>query len=190
MLTVITGPMYAGKTSALISHAMAHVIAGKFVIAFKPANDTRYDKIDIISHSGHKFPAIPIDSEKPGKSLSIMFDFESIDNHHVDVVCFDEAQFFNKRNFEQVIEQLLYVENKILIVAGLSQDFEGRPFGGMPHCLAISDDIIHLKAVCSKSKELFAATRTYKKNVGNGDQVEVGGTELYEARSFKHWIKE
>jgi len=186
MLTVITGPMYSGKTSALISRAMAHVIAGKFVVAFKPANDIRYDKIDIISHSGHKFPAIPINPDIPQICLD-MLDKYKADGKSVDVVCFDEAQFFNEDLFEILIRYLVLESRKTVIIAGLSQDFKGEPFGAMPYCLATADDIVHLKAVCMKSKELFSATRTFKRG-GKSSQVEVGGAELYEARSFKYWI--
>ncbi len=188
MLTVITGPMYSGKTSCLISKVTSYAVAGKFALCFKPSNDTRYDANNAVSHDGQKTVAIPIDRGSPIHCFKYIAEFENV-GRTVDVVCFDEAQFFYKGRFEQIISQLLYVEHRTLIISGLSQDYDGKPFGAMPYCLAIADDIVHLKAVCNKSKEIGVATRTYKKS-GNNNQVEVGGTELYEARSFRHWIEE
>lgn len=184
MLTVFTGPMYAGKSSALISRAMAHVIAGKFVLAFKPVNDDRFDKINIVSHSNYSFPAIPLEINSPSDIFLHISDYSSTGTN-VDVVCIDEAQFFE--GIYEVVRELVYYEKKIVIVSGLSQDYKGEPFGEMPELLAIADDIVHLKSVCNKSKQINTATRTFKKK-HNGQQVEVGGKELYEARSFKHWL--
>jgi thymidine kinase len=107
----------------------------------------------------------------------------------VDVVVIDEAQFFSTEIIE-VVEDLLYKRRKTIILSGLSQDSSGNPFGAMPHLLAIADDIIHLKAVCSKSKVIGAATRTFRKDESNTNQVAVGGSEMYEPRSFDEWLRE
>lgn len=182
MLTVITGPMYAGKTSALISKAIAHVIAGRLVIGFKPSNDERYDKENIVSHAGYKFPAIRLDIKNPTEAFKYLSKW--------DVFVFDEVQFFDAYGFEQLITQFLYGEEKIIIVSGLSQDSDGKPFGAMPTLLYMADEIVHLKAVCSKCKKINLATRTYRKDKNNKKQVLVGGAELYEARCFSCWMED
>jgi len=51
MLTVITGPMFSGKTNMLISMATSHQIAGHTIQVFKPAKDDRYSVDKIVSHS-------------------------------------------------------------------------------------------------------------------------------------------
>jgi thymidine kinase len=184
MLTVFTGPMYAGKSSALISRAVAHAIAGQYVVAFKPDSDDRYDKINIVSHSNYSFPALPINKDFATLILRHVQEYEDTGNH-VDVVCIDEAQFFD--GVYEVVRELVYFKKKTVLVSGLAQDYKGDPFGDMPNILAIADDIVHLKSVCNKSNRVGVATRTFKKK-HNGQQVEVGGKELYEARSFEHWL--
>lgn len=184
MLTVITGPMFSGKSSALISKAMAHVIAGDFVVAFKPSNDDRYDKSHIVTHGKNKFPAYPIDIKNVRDSV-----YECLDKiahrNAADVICFDEAQFFESETFISAVED--FTSSSHVIVAGLIQDYKGVPFGAMPHVAAIADNIVCLKAVCSKCKKINAATRTFRK-IKDTKQVVVGGTDVYEARCFECWM--
>lgn len=173
--------MFAGKTSRLISLAKAHRIAGKRVKLFKPERDNRYEVSNISTHDGLTIGCSVVEDSNF---------YETLGGFNPDVVCIDETQFFEEHKLKQFIVQMLYAEKKEVIVAGLSQDSDGRPFGAMPHLLAIADDIIHLKAVCSASNEIGIATRTYRKDKTNDSQVLVGGKDLYEARCFKEWINE
>jgi len=184
MLTVINGPMFAGKTSRLISLAFANVIAGKNVVGFKPSNDTRHSKSNglIITHDKHQFPAHILNKDAPDRCFDVIFKITP----RPDVIIFDEAQFFDVKKFETLIERMIYAWGYEVICAGLSQDSEGRIFGPMPYLLAVADNIINLKAVCAECKTLHAATRTFRKD-GSTEQVAVGGAELYEPRCFGCW---
>jgi thymidine kinase len=73
-----------------------------------------------------------------------------------------------------------------VIVAGLPQDSYGKPFGAMPTILAMADNIVCLKAVCSKCKKINSATRTYRK-IQDKAQVVVGGIDMFEPRCFECW---
>jgi thymidine kinase len=192
MLTVITGPMFSGKTERLISLCTAHYFAGHEVMAFKPSNDDRYNGSFITSHANAKWLAEPV---RPDKSIQICNNATECcsrahsPNFHIDVVAIDEAQFFESQDLIKAVETLLYEFEMSVIISGLSQDSDGKPFGAMPHLLAIADDIIHLKSVCAKSKKIGAATRTYRKDKTNTNQVAVGGSEMYEPRSFETWLE-
>lgn len=184
-LTVITGPMYSGKSSRLIAMCRSYSIAGRPVYIFKPDNDCRYSCTKVVSHNGDKLEAIPIDRE----SVSIYscgIDFFTKEP----VIAFDEVQFFNSYSITQIITQLLYVEQSTVICAGLSNDSDGKPFGAMPHLLSIADEIISLTAVCSHCKQIAKATRTYRKNGLPSEQVLIGGKDEYEARCFNCWMLE
>lgn len=189
MLTVITGPMFSGKTERLISIGTAHHYAEHIVKAFKPANDDRYDETFITSHAQNKWLAVPINPKKPKGIADKIYEQEDVTSRRVDVVLIDEAQFFDAEDLIFTIEHLLYIDERTIILSGLSQDSEGRPFGAMPHLLAIADDIVHLKSVCAKSKCVGTATRTFRKDETNKNQVAVGGAEMYEPRSFKEWLQ-
>lgn len=183
MLTVITGPMFAGKSSALISRCMANVIADRYVIVFKPDNDIRYDKglTKITSHNMDTFPAVVLGRDFPSSCWDIIL----VSKRKPDVVAFDEAQFFEREEMLETIDMLISDKYDV-IIAGLSQDYKGNPFGAMPELLATADEIISLKAVCSNCKCIGIATRTYRKS-NDADQIVVGGVDKYEARCHACW---
>lgn len=186
MLTVITGPMFSGKTSALISRAMAHVIAGDFVIAFKPKIDDRYDKENIITHHNNKFPAYPVNSANTAEECGrVIHNLIVEQKQNIDVILYDEAQFFDITIIDSIDAYMRWAH---VIIAGLAQDSFGSPFGHMPTLLSMADNIVCLKAVCSKCKSINAATRTYRKTESR-DQVVVGGIDMFEPRCFRCWNK-
>ena len=67
MLTVYAGPMYAGKTTALIAELEDSLECGSNVLVVKPSIDNRYSDEDIVSHdgislqkaTGHKVKRLP-----------------------------------------------------------------------------------------------------------------------------------
>lgn len=183
MLTVITGPMFAGKSSKIISIRNANYVAGNKCALFKPGNDNRYSDYEIATHDGKR---VVVSAVLDSKSTKDVIDFVEIG---IDVFIFDEAQFFDPQFIIEVVEELLYKHKKDVVIAGLSQDSDGKPFGAMPYLLAIADDIVHLKSVCAKNKTIGTATRTYRKDKNNKNQVAVGGAELYEPRSFDAWLE-
>ena len=186
MLTVITGPMFSGKTSRLISLIDSNIIADMGTLIFKPSNDTRYDATNMIkTHSGRYSPAMAVDKNKPMDILSCLLNYET-EQFNVNTVAIDEVQFFKPDVICQLVNHLLFIEKRHVIVAGLSNDFEGKPFGAMPNLLSMADEIISLKAVCAKCKKINGATRTYRKS-DSKEQTVVGGAETYEPRCFDCW---
>jgi len=184
MLTVITGCMFSGKSSALISKGIAHVIAGNGVIAFKPANDDRYDLDNITTHHGDKFLAYAVPVDNLWDDANEVFSKYPLGDLEINVILIDEAQFFKKSEILMSINE--WNEWAHVIIAGLSQDSFGKPFGAMPELLSIADNIVCLRAVCSKCKRVNAATKTYRK-INNNEQVAVGGIDMYEPRCFGCW---
>lgn len=183
MLTVITGPMFCGKTSRLISLIETNIIAGFKAIVFFPSNDIRYGSINTIrTHSGRALSAKKVNKKSPTCMLSLC------QERKVDVIGIDEAQFFNASELNATVTNLLFLQKKHIIVAGLANDFEGRPFGAMPDLLGLADEIISLKAVCAKCKTIGTATRTFRKTEDKTQTV-IGGSEIYEPRCFICWME-
>lgn len=182
MLTVITGPMFAGKTSTLIALIEAHKIAGQKVLAFKPHRDDRYNENAYVTHDGQELAVQSVES------LDEVFIEVFGNNPNVDVVCFDEGQFFNPADLIKTVEMLTKHDYSV-VVAGLAQDSFGKPFGAMPQVMAMADRLIPLSAVCVKCKSIGAATRTHRK-CDSTEQVVVGGKDIYEPRCFRCWREE
>jgi len=173
-IDVICGPMFSGKSEELIRRVRRLQIAKLKVQIFKHGIDDRYHATRVVSHSSQSLEATPVN--KPIEILQKLLDSTR-------VVAIDEVQFFD--------EGIIDVVNKLarrgirVICAGLDQDFKGKPFGPMAELLAIADDVAKIHAVCTVCGG--TATKTYRKNPKNADQVLVGESNLYEARCRGHF---
>lgn len=167
-IEVVCGPMFSGKTEELIRRVKLALIAKQRVQVFKPFIDDRYADEYIISHSEQKVICTPIKS-----SVEVL----NLVRDNTRIVGIDEAQFFDDKIVD-VVEKLANRGIRV-IVAGLDQDFMGKPFGKMPELLAIAESTLKLKAVCMVCGG--QATKT-QRLTRSKEQIVVGSGEAYEAR--------
>ncbi len=135
---VICGSMFSGKTEELIRRLRRAEFAKQSVEIFKPAIDTRFSEMEVVSHDHHSIVSTPVDSSQ--NILLMVGD--------VDVVGIDEAQFFDD-GIVDVCNRLANMGLRV-IVAGLDMDFRGVPFGPMPALMAIADDVTKEHAICMR----------------------------------------
>lgn len=166
-IEVITGCMFSGKTEELIRRLNRARYARQTVVIVKPRIDARYAPDSVVSHSRQELRAIAIDEAQEI--------FEHAAN--VDVVGIDEAQFLGAP-LVPVVERLAN-EGRRVIIAGLDQDFLGRPFEPMPHLMAVAEYVTKNLAICMRCGN--PADRS-QRLVRREATVVVGGTETYEAR--------
>ena len=167
-IEVITGSMFSGKSEELIRRLRRAQIARQKVQIFKPLLDDRYCEDHIVSHSDMR---IASQNVKTSDELVRNVDDDT------EVVGIDEGQFFDA-NLPAACNTLAD-RGKRVIVAGLDQDYRGRPFDPMPQLLAVAEYITKTLAICVVCGA--PANRTYRK-IKRGGRVVVGGSELYEAR--------
>ncbi len=175
-IEVIAGCMFSGKTEELIRRLRRAEIAKQKVKIFKPKIDIRYSKNEIVSHSEQSMPSILIESAKEILQYS----------EEAQVIGVDEAQFFDL-DLVDVCNQLAN-EGKRVIVAGLDQDYTGKPFEPIPQLLAAAEYITKTLAICVVCGN--PADKTQRK-IHSSERVLVGASESYEARCRKcHYIPE
>lgn len=167
-IEVITGSMFSGKTEELIRRLKRALFARQLVQAFKPRIDDRYDAARIVSHE-----SLSVDAVAVATSASLL---ERVDPG-TQVVAIDEAQFFD-RGIVDVADELAGRGLRV-IVAGLDQDYLGRPFHPMPELMAIAEEVTKVRAVCTSCGG--TASRSQRLLPSSGT-VLVGGSESYEAR--------
>jgi thymidine kinase len=166
-IEVITGCMFSGKTEELIRRLNRARYARQTVIIFKPRIDARYAPDSVVSHSRQELSAVCIDEAH-----------EILDHaENVEVIGIDEAQFLGS-TLVPIVEHLAN-KGKRVIVAGLDQDFLGRPFEPMPHLMAVAEYVTKNLAICMRCGN--PADRS-QRLVRRDATVVVGGTETYEAR--------
>ncbi len=173
-IEVIAGSMFSGKSEELIRRLNRARIARQRVQVFKPGIDERYSIEEIASHSGQKHMSVPV-----ANTAEMM----SHVNDDTEVIGIDEAQFFDMAIIDAVNE--LAESGKRVIIAGLDQDFMGKPFEPMPQLLSIAEFITKTHAICVKC----GSTANYsQRTVESEERVEVGAADKYEARCRRCFI--
>lgn len=164
-IEVICGSMFSGKTEELIRRMKRAKYAKQRLEIFKPAIDTRYDEIKVVSHDSNAIQSTPVPSSSNILLLA----------SNVDVVGIDEAQFFDD-GLVDVCSQLANSGIRV-IVAGLDMDFRGKPFGPIPGLLSIAEYVTKVHAICLRCGAL--ANHSYRL-VADEALVRLGETDSYE----------
>lgn len=173
-IEVIVGSMFSGKSEELIRRVRRAQIARQKVQVFKPRIDDRYSKEEIASHSGMTHISKPV-----------MTAADLVKELHDDtqVVAIDEGQFFDM-GLVDVVNDLARTGRRV-IIAGLDQDYTGKPFEPMPQLLSVAEFITKTHAICVKC----GATANYSQRTVESEQrVEVGASDKYEARCRKCFV--
>jgi thymidine kinase len=173
-IEVIAGSMFSGKSEELIRRLRRARIARLKVQVFKPEIDVRYSRDHIVSHSEMRH-----ESRVARTASEILAKVEP----DTQVVGIDEGQFFD--------DELVNVVNTLagrglrVIVAGLDQDYTGRPFEPMPQLLAVAEYITKTHAICVRCGQPANYSQRIVEVEG---QVVVGAGDAYEARCRRCFV--
>ena len=171
---VIAGSMFSGKSEELIRRLRRAKIARQKVQVFKPEMDSRFAENQIVSHSEMRH-----DSANSRSATEIL---EKVDPD-TEVVGIDEGQFFDNGLVDVVNE--LAKRGVRVIVAGLDQDYTGKPWEPMPQLLAIAEYITKTHAICMKCGQPANYTQ---RTFDSEERVAVGGEGMYEARCRRCFV--
>ncbi|PYS33728.1 MAG: thymidine kinase [Acidobacteria bacterium] len=167
-IEVIVGSMFSGKSEELIRRLRRAKIARQKIQVFKPEIDSRFSDNHIVSHSEIKH-----ESANVRTSAEIRARVEA----NTEVVGIDEGQFFDN--------ELIAISNELaergvrVIIAGLDQDYTGKPWEPMPQLLAIAEYITKTHAICVKCGQ----PANYSQRIFESEErVAVGAAGMYEAR--------
>ena len=165
---VIAGSMFSGKSEELIRRLRRARIARQKVQVFKPELDSRFSDNHIVSHSEMRH-----ESANSRSAAEILAKVDA----DTEVVGIDEGQFFDN--------ELVNVANELarrgvrVIIAGLDQDYTGKPWEPMPQLLAIAEYITKTHAICMRcGQPANYSQRTFESE----ERVAVGAADKYEAR--------
>ena len=175
-LEVIAGPMFAGKTSALL--ARARTLDGE-VMLIKPSFDTRYGICEIKTHDGISANAFNL------TNTSEILNSKNVDA--ADYILFDEIQFFKAPNFEgDIIACIETLRDRHInvVCCGLDLNWKGVPFDIVADLRKLADKYTPLLARCAVCNA--PAPYSHKRRANNVD-IELGAEDLYEPRCPKHY---
>lgn len=158
-ITVITGCMFAGKTSRLLWLSRKHREDGRKVLIFKPHTDTRFGAGLVKTH------------DDDGEDAIILTDVRQVIAHSQPgiILAFDEAQFFAPEALLLTVPAVVEAGAKV-IIAVLDRKWNGDFFPGVPELKDLADNLIQLHARCACGKE---ADYSHRLSASTKD-VEVG----------------
>lgn len=156
-LTIITGPMFSGKTTTLLHTLRRYQLAGKEVLYIRHPMDDRK------KNTHNKL------------IRSVNFKSDNVSVEHADVVGFDEVQFYGKEIVPRV--RALVESGTIVIVSGLDGDCDQKKFGHILDLIPICDKVKKLHAICNTC----GAKARFSKRITPDcrDQVMIGGSDKY-----------
>lgn len=172
-LTVVIGPMFAGKSTFIINKI--NNLDGKY-LAIKPSLDKRYGDSEIVSHDKKRIKAISIEN--------LYNFFSKINISEYKNIFIDEAQFFSR-----LIDSIEFLEkfNGNIYVCGLNGDFKRKPIGEINYLISRADEVKNLKGKCFKCKNPSSFSL---KICGDSSQIDIGGSEKYQpvcGSCYKHY---
>lgn len=166
-IELICGPMFSGKTTALIRRLSESVADGHRVLVVKPSSDTRYGEDEIVTHDGSRIPATQIGGIDGLLGIA----------KNAEVVGIDEVHFFDAGLVD--VCKTLAGTGVHVICAGVDLDHRGRLFDVIERLEAVANQVVRLTASCSVCGKTATLT---KRLVAGDDRIVVGGVGAYEPR--------
>lgn len=140
-IEVITGPMFSGKSTALLARVRREQQKGRRVVVMKSKVDNRYSLDSVVTHSG--------DSELCRAVQNLMsYKKDMIAEYSAcQVLAIDEAQFFP--DLVEFCTEAAERDNKIVYVSGLDGDYLRRRFGQVLELIPLANSVTKLSAKCA-----------------------------------------
>lgn len=175
-VTVVVGPMFAGKTTHLIATVERLAAAGQRLQVFRPTVDTRAPGNTLTTHAGERLAHAHVET--------VCGAADALRALHASTSCvvLDEIQFWG----EDVVGFIwsLALRGVDVVVAGLEFDSRREPFAITAELLLGADHVVALSSACARCGA--RAGHTARLNPG-GERVAVGGADAYEARCDECW---
>jgi len=178
--------MNAGKSTSLLQSNHNYLESGLDTMIFLPNETSKLSKGRIVSRIGLKAKAIIAN-----KDFNFIEYVKDKQTKQLSCILIDEAQFLTKsqvRQLGQVADKLNYP----VMCYGIRTDFRGELFEGSSELLALADNLIELKTICSHCvrKATMVVRRDKKgKVVTEGTKVVVGGNDIYTPVCRNHFRK-
>ena len=138
-LTIVLGPMYAGKTSNLIGNFRAYQQAGRRVLAVNYAEDTRYSMHMLSSHDQDMIVCT---------HALALYELSPDVLKDIDIIMVNEAQFFP--DVVAWTRCMVDEQHKQVELYGLDGDFLRQPFeSNWLALIPFADEVVKIKARCA-----------------------------------------
>lgn len=175
-LHLIIGPMFSGKTTALLRLLFNEAAIDLRVLYINHERDNRSEG----PYSTHN----PLYKEQLSSKSNVNFvsskELNGLDIKEYDVIGIDESQFFD--DLEEVVSWCDLHKKKV-IIAGLDGDYKRDKFGKILDLIPKAEKIEKLTAYCKicagKNPRIVKEASFTKRIEESEDQILVGGSDKY-----------
>ena len=178
--------MNAGKSTSLLQSNHNYLENNLETLLFLPKEKVSFNEGKIVSRIGIDAKAIEVNSH---------FNFyeyvNTLEYKNLSCILIDESQFLTKKQVGQ-LGSIADNLNIPVMCYGIRTDFRGELFEGSATLLAIADNLIELKTVCSEcSRKATMVVRLNEKGEvqTHGEQVQLGGNDIYKVVCRKQFQK-
>lgn len=177
-LSLVVGPMWAGKSSYILSKIRRYRAIGWDVYVITNALDHRYGHYVISSHDNDQFPAVSVRNLLPLR--------DEPQYKQAKLIVLEEAQFF--QDLVSFVLKAVEEDGKHVLCVGLDGDSERRPFGDILKLIPYCDTLEKITSLCGECKDGTAALFSYS-CVEKKEQVAVGAESMYQPLCRKHYLE-
>jgi thymidine kinase len=179
-LEILLGPMFAGKSSAILRLVNRYKALGWPICIISHASDSRYcEDSQLMNHDRMGVPC--------EKWSTLMDHITDPSVYKSRLIIIDEAQFFT--DLREFIEYAVDHIGKSVVVVGLDGDADRKAFGQVLDCIPLADKVTKLTALCKACGDGTEAIFTFcQKPTEKASQVCVGGAEMYSPLCRKHFL--
>lgn len=172
-LELFVGPMWSGKTSALVRIYKQFSYCEMKILSINYVHDKRYSDTSISTHDKIEIPCVH--GEKLSDISDILNDHLTEEFKNSNVILINEGQFF--KDIVLWVKKAVDIYKKKVYICGLDGDFQRIQFNNwLGELIPFCDKITKLNSICGKCKircAIFTHRITCEK------KQEVIGTDNY-----------
>jgi thymidine kinase len=179
-LNLVIGPMWAGKSSCILSKIRRYEAIGWSVMTITSSLDERYGSHVIANHDRDSVPAVAVTKLMP------FLNDEKYKGSRLIVL--EESQFFP--DLVDFVLTAVEKDKKHVLCVGLDGDSERRPFGDILKLIPYCDTVEKITSLCSECGDGTPALFSYRcVEAKEEGQVLVGAKDAYKPLCRKHYLK-
>ena len=178
--------MNAGKSTSLLQSNHNYLENNLNTLLFVPKENEDFNKGKIVSRIGLEAEAIIVNSK-----YNFYENIKKLNNEVIHCILIDEAQFLSTKQIHELSEVADSLNIPVMCY-GIRTDFRGELFEGSSALLALADNLIELKTVCSecpRKATMVVRLNEEGKIVTEGSQVQLGGNDVYKVVCRRHFRK-
>ena len=184
------GCMNSAKSMQLLTTAHNLEENGVNIMVLKPSADTRDGEGIIRSRAGVERKCISVgDDVNLYRTIKEYRNFLASQFMELKWVLVDECQFLTEEQINQLSDVVDFLGINV-ICYGLRTDFQSKLFPASKRLFELADDIEEIKSTCScgdRKTTINARFDSEGNIITEGDQVVIGGNDMYKALCRKCW---